>query len=480
MRDQDLNNPLNWTRRDFLKASGGCGALTSATFLSTLLNLQLTKTAMAAADGLDGYKALVCVFHHGGNDSFNMLAPYDDAEYADYAEVRGGLALSKEATAEAPDGELLPIMDSSGRQFGIHHGMPEFQQLYDDNKLAFLSNVGSLIAPTSIDDYASQTGLPLGLFSHSDEQRHWQTCVPQSRTQITGWAGRMADMITDNVNSNPVVSMNIAVGSMNILQAGDNVIPYVIHRTGGAQLLSGYNAAGAYNRILTKTTNSLLEQTFTDLLEQTHANRSRSAIDAAIEFNNAVNSITLETVFPATSIGQQLEMTAKTIAARQALGQKRQIFLVERGGWDHHSNLKTNQANMLPEISQALAAFSTATQELMVESDVTTFSVSDFSRTLTQNGSNGSDHAWGANHYVMGGAVKGGSVYGDYPLSLAAGNPLDVGRGRLIPTTAVDQYAAELALWFGMQNDGELEAILPNIRNFFASGGSTGPLGFMG
>ena len=224
MRDQNLNNPLNWTRRDFVKASGGCGALTSATFLSTLLNLQLTKTAMAAAGDLSGYKALVCVFHHGGNDSFNMLAPYDDA---DYAAVRGGLALSK------VDDELLSISGPSGRQFGIHHGMPEFQQLYNDEKLAFLSNVGSLIGPTTKQDYTSQTGLPLGLFSHSDEQRHWQTCVPQSRTQITGWAGRMADMITDTVNSNPTVSMNIAVGFMNILQAGDSVIPYVIDRIGG-------------------------------------------------------------------------------------------------------------------------------------------------------------------------------------------------------------------------------------------------------
>ncbi len=479
MPAKNLNTPLNWTRRDFIKASGGCGALTSATFLSTLMNLQLTKTAMAAAGDLSGYKALVCVFHHGGNDSFNMLAPYDDGEYTDYASIRGGLALSKDPTAEAPLGELLPINGPGGRLLGVHYGMPEFQRLYNQGKLAFLSNVGSLIGPTTLQDYRNKSELPLGLFSHSDEQRHWQTCVPQSRTQITGWAGRMSDMITDTVNSNPAVSMNIAVGFMNILQAGDNVIPYVIHRTAGAQLLNGYNGTGAYNRILTKTTDSLLEQTFTDLLEQAHTNRSRSAIDAAIEFNNAVNSITLNTVFPSNSIGQQLEMTAKTIAARETLGQTRQIFLVERGGWDHHANLKTSQAGMLPEISQALAAFSAATEELGVDADVTTFSISDFSRTLSQNGSNGSDHGWGANHYIMGGAVNGGTIYGNYPDSLAAGNPLDVGRGRLIPTTAVDQYAAELALWFGMQNDSDLETILPNIRNFYASDSSAAPLGFM-
>ncbi len=475
MQNQKLNNPLNWSRRDFLRASGGCGALTSATFLSTLMNLQLTKTAMAAAGDLSGYKALVCVFHHGGNDSFNMLTPYDTGEsvgeYADYASIRGGLALSKD--------ELLPIDGPDGRQMGIHYGMPEFKQLYDTGKLAFLANVGSLIGPTTLQDYNSQSSLPLGLFSHSDEQRHWQTCVPQSRTQITGWAGRMADMITDTVNSNPAVSMNIAVGFMNILQAGENVIPYVIHRTNGAQLLNGYNGTGAYNQILTKTTDSLLAQTLSDVLEQAYNDRSRSSIDAAMEFNNAVNSITLNTAFPATSIGQQLEMTAKTIAARKTLGQTRQIFLVERGGWDHHANLKTSQAAMLPEISQALAAFSAATQELGVEADVTTFSISDFGRTLSQNGSNGSDHAWGANHYIMGGAVNGGAVFGDYPTSLAAGNPLDVGRGRLIPTTAVDEYAAELAMWFGVQNNADLENILPNIRNFYASGASAGPLGLM-
>lgn len=468
----------NLTRRHFMK--GTCGAMTSTSFLSTLMNLQATKTAVAAASNFTDYKALVCVFHHGGNDSFNMLAPYDDGEYNDYVSVRSGLALSKDPTANAPEGELLSVMGPGGRKFGVHHGMPEFKQLYDTGKLAFVSNVGSLIQPTTLQDYRSQSGLPLGLFSHSDEQRHWQTCVPQSRTQITGWAGRMADMLNDQVNSNPAVSMNIAVGHNNILQVGDNVIPYVISHRGGAQLVSGYNGTNTFNRIMTRAIDSQLQQIYTDLLEQAYASRSRNAIDAALEFNQAVNSVMLSTQFPDTSLGHQLMMTAKTIAARQQLGQTRQIFLVERGGWDHHSNLKNSQAAMLPEVSQALSAFYAATEELKVAAEVTTFSISDFSRTLTQNGSNGSDHAWGANHYVMGGAVQGGSIYGDYPTSLAQGNPLDVGRGRLIPTTSVDQYAAELAMWFGIGNGADLESILPNIRNFHSAGSSTSPLGFLG
>lgn len=461
------SNPLNdkdWTRRNFLKASGGCSALTSATFLSTLVNLQLTKSAVAAAGDTSGYKALVCLFQHGGNDSFNMLAPYEGQEYADYQAIRTGLALSNSA---GEDGEMDPISDPrSGRQFGVHRAMSEVRDLYNEGNLAFLANVGSLIGPTSMDEYRARTNLPVGLFSHSDEQRHWQTCVPQSRTQITGWAGRMADMMTDTVNSNAKVSMNISVGLVNILQAGENVVPYVINRTQGAQVLHGYNEGGVYNNILTQATDSLLSETFTDLLEQAHATRRRNSIDAASEFNAAINSITLNTVFPSTSLGQQLEMTAKTIAARQALGQNRQIFLVERGGWDHHSNLKNNQSNMLPEVSQALKAFFDATVELQCQNEVTTFTISDFARTLTQNGSNGSDHAWGSNVCIMGGSVNGGNVWGDYPLSLnPAVNNIDVGRGRLIPTTAVDQYAAEMARWFGV-SDTDLPTILPNLGNF--------------
>jgi len=465
------------TRREFLRMSAGsCAAMTSVSLLSTLLNLELTKTAAAATGDLTGYKALVCVFLFGGYDASNVLVPYALDEYEAYESIRGqsgapgGLAIARES--------LLPISDPlSGRSFGIHPGMPEVEQLYNAKKLAFLANTGSLIAPTDLAAYQAGQNLPLGLFSHSDGQHAWQTCVPQSRQQVTGWGGRMADVLTDTVNSDASISMNIALNSLNTFQSGDVVFPYVITQ-GGAQVLQGYDGKSALDRIMTRATNEMLEQTYKDLISQTHAYSRRDAIDAAVEFNEAVADVAVDTVFPPTFLGSQLQMVARIIAARDILKHRRQIFFVFLGGWDHHANLLPLQAAMLPQVSGALKAFSEATEELGVENDVTTHTASDFGRTLATNG-NGSDHAWGNNHIIMGGAVDGGKVHGQYPASLALGNPLDTGRGRLIPTTSVTEYSAELACWFGIPNDGTLETILPNIRNFYGSSATDPPLGFM-
>ena len=467
------------SRRAFMRMSGGCAAMTSTSLLATLLNLRVTNAVMAQSGDLSGYKALVCLFQFGGNDSYNMLTPYETHEYNDYVTARGGvhdpetnptgLALAHE--------QLLDIQDDTGRPFGIHPGMPEVQQLYNDANLAFVANVGSLIEPTSLGDFQARRNLPLGLFSHSDEQRNWQTAIPQTRSLQLGWAGRIADVLRDSVNRNPAIAMNIALNSLNVLQTGNDVTPYVIS-TNGATRLAGYTNNNPLDRILRSATDSLLAQTYANLFEQTHADRRRNAIDAASDFNRATSAVTLDTTFPDTSLGNQLAMVAKTIGARAALGQTRQIFLVSRGGWDNHQELINAHAALLPEVSQALQAFYNATVELGVANEVTTFTASDFGRTLTSNG-RGSDHAWAGNHIVMGGGVQGGNVYGRYPASLLPGNALDTGRGRLIPTTAVDEYAAELALWFGLANDNNLEIALPNIRNFFPAGASGGPLAFL-
>lgn len=470
------------SRRQFL--AGGTAAA-SATALSTLMDLRLTRSAMAASGNTEGYKALVCIFLTGGIDSHNLLAPYEPQEYSDYVTIRGapgtpgGLALSRE-TGSAND--LLPISDANGRQFGLHPGMPELRDLYNAGELAFISNVGSLIVPTDKAAYNSRVNLPLGIFSHSDMQRHWQTSVPQSRSQLTGWAGRMADCLTDSANSNPTISLNIAVNNLNIMQTGDHVIPYVVHETGGAQLLGGYRQGNARNRILTRVTDSLYSQTYTDLLEQTHANMNRDSIDAAIDFNESVNEVNLQTEFPNTQLGRRLSMVARTIGGRAALGQKRQIFYLTRGGWDHHRNLISGQAAMMPEVSQAIGAFKSALEEMGVYQDVTTFMISDFARTCSTNGQ-GSDHAWGGNYFAFGGSVNGGNVYAHYPNSLVNptgpdGGDLNTGRGRYIPTTSVDEYYSELAMWFGVPDGPDLESILPNLRSF-VSAGTTNPIGFM-
>lgn len=469
----DLSDFL--TRRNFLKISGGCAALSSTSLLSTLLDLKLTKAALAAVGPFPDYKAIVCVFLSGGIDSYNMLMPYEDVEYAAYSATRTNLAL--------PKNTAFQVLDRTGRKFGIHPGMPEMRDLYNASRLAFIANVGSLVVPTTKANL-NTVPKPVGLYSHSDLIRHWQTSVPQSRREITGWAGRMADMVTDSINAHPDISMNISLGGLNILETGRNVVPYTIG-TGGATVLNSYSktTTNARDRIFTKFCDSSLGQTYGDLLEKSYARERRGALDAAITFN-AIPALPATIIFPNTSLGNQLKMVARTIAARAALGAtpgtevKRQIFFVTTGGWDHHADLVTGQASMLPPISAALKAFYDATVTLGVANNVTTYTFSDFARTLQSNGV-GSDHAWGGNQMVMGGAVSGGHVYGNYPTTLALNNILDTGRGRLIPTTAVDSYSAELAMWFGMRNDNDLVSVFPNIRNFYSASSVNKPLGFL-
>ncbi len=461
------------SRRRFLKLSGGCAGLLSTSLLSSILNLKMTNSALAAAGDTSGYKALVCVFLLGGNDSWNMLVPYESVEYRDYAGIRRDLALGRSA--------LLPVTDrQTGRRFGIHPGMREIRDLYNlgNSPLAFVTNVGSLIEPTDKQKFQSRRNLPVSLFSHSDEQRHWQTSIPQSTGQQTGWAGRMADILTDTVNEDASLSMNISLNSLNVFQTGRRVLPYVVG-VDGAVHPAFYNGSGVGNGILTKITDRLLEGSYSNLFEGAYAQAHLDAIDLSQEYASATQGIRLRTTFPGTDLGTQLREVARAIAARGALGHRRQIFFVSWGGWDHHSEVLRAQAAMLPQLSQAMNAFYRATVELGVDRDVLTFTASDFGRTLSSNG-NGSDHAWGGNQIVMGGSVIGGQLYGRYPETLRAGSDLDVGRGRLIPTTSVDEYNAEMALWFGVRNDRDLEEILPNIRNFgFPQGVATGPLGFM-
>jgi uncharacterized protein (DUF1501 family) len=452
-------------RRGFIRAAGGCSALTSTAVMSSMLNLKATHAAMSMQNSYDGYKAMVCIFLFGGNDSFNMLVPREDEEYDNYAAIRGnpadgGLALNKE--------DLLPISDASGRRFGIHPSMPEIKELYDDKACAFVANIGSLIRPTTMSEYQAGLNRPLGLFSHADLIRHWQTSIPESRSQVTGWAGRMADLVTDETNANPHMSMNFSISGTNIFQTGRDVIPYVVG-TGGATTLSGYNSTNAQDRIYTRATDGMLGQTYADLLEKTHARSRRTAVDAAIEFNTSVNSVQLQTEFPESYLGAQLKMIARTIGARELLQQRRQIFFVTVGGWDHHDEVLANQERMFPDVSQSIKAFYDATVELNTERDVVAFTASDFGRTLSSNG-RGSDHAWGGNQLAVGGTVNGGDVKGTFPDRLFSNDELDTGRGRLIPTTSTDEYAFDIANWFGIPNDSNMEAVLPNVRNFISAG----------
>lgn len=466
-------------RRDFIRRAGGCGAMTSVSLMSTLLTLRTTSCLAADIGPINDYKALICVFLFGGNDGYNMLVP-NDQDFENYAVRRSNMALEQE--------DLLPITNGpNGKQFGLHPSMRNLHRLYGEGKVAMVANVGSLVQPTTLADVRARRKLPLGLYSHSDEQRHWQTSAPHERSGLVGWAGRVADVLTDASNNNTEVSMNFSVNNIPIMLSGQGVIPYVVG-SNGATVMDDYRERGTRGDITTRVTNKmLLTDTYANLLQKTHAAKRRRSIDSAIAFNRATDRVSLPRPFPNSGLGRQLEMVARIISSRNVLNQKRQVFFVSRGGFDNHNELLNSQRANLSQVDEAVSTFYATMQDLGLTDSVTIFSASDFARTLSSNG-NGTDHAWGSNHWMLGGGVKGGKIYGQYPENLndpvgtVDGRETDLeaggGRGRLIPTTSVDQYNAELAMWFGIPSDERLKYVLPNIENFMGLG-SGPPLGIL-
>ena len=485
------------TRRQFL-GQASCAAVSSISVLNTLLNLRLAGNLAAVTAPANGeYRALVCIFQSGGNDSFNMLTPFSGPSataadsYAEYAASRSDLALLKNQTPN----QLVEIhpTNTPGRTFGVHGGMPQLAALFESGHAAFLANVGTLIEPVMNRTQVANASkrLPLGLYSHSDQIEQWQTSVPQSRSGI-GWAGRLMDQM-QGVNANPAVSMNISLDGSNVWQTGVTGAEYAVDpgnpsEAGGATALAGYLPDYDSNQTLANITSaavdSQLAQQYTNLFEQTWQLKRRAAQEAYAIYSTATaGTLPGGIAFPNTSVGRQLLQVAKAIMGRTQIGAVRQTFFVNRGGWDHHSDTLAQQAVMLPEIDGALGAFWQQLVALGIQDKVTIYSASDFGRTLTSN-SQGSDHAWGGNAYIVGGSVLGKKIYGSFP-SLAVNpdsgpevNPLDTGRGRLIPTTSCDQFFAEMALWLGVPASS-LPLILPNIGNFYTTGGSTPPVGFL-
>lgn len=464
------------SRRRFI-GQANCAAISSLPILNTLLNLKLASSLAAVPPPDSEYRALVCIFLNGGCDSFNLLAPRGSSatspEYLEYASVRQDLAL--------PYGSLLPITpdNNPGLGLGLHPGVSGLQTLFEAGNAAFVANVGTLIEPVTLGGYNDGSDrLPLGLFSHSDQIEQWQTSMPHTRSGI-GWGGRAADILAA-LNTNNGVSMNISLSGSNVFQTGNSVFEYAINNE-GATSLDGYQknwqAGQALEQIRGAAVDGMLAQQYSNLLQRSFARSERNALDAYDIFTDATSADAPNgPSFPTTALAQQLRMIARTIAGRDALGAKRQTFFVSYGGWDHHDEVLTNQATMLPIVSQAVSAFYTALTQLSIQNNVTLFLTSDFGRTLTSNG-RGSDHAWGGNMFVVGGSVIGKKIYGQYP-DLAEGSSLDTGRGRLIPTTSVDEYFAELALWLGVPKSS-LPLVLPNIENFYSLSSSSNPVGFL-
>ena len=446
------------TRRDFMRLT--CCSAAGASMVSGLSKFGLVS---ALAQGTPGYKALVCIFMFGGNDSNNMVVPID-SRYTGYQQARPTLAI--------PQGALLPMQMGNQAPYGFHPNLPELQGFFNNQKnLAVLANVGTLVQPTTQVAYQKYQNLPENLFSHSDQQDQWQSAQLMG-TPNAGWAGKVADSVQASLNSGALFPPVLSISGNAIFCTGDTTNPFTMN-PGQTPGLQGFDTSAASQARFLATQQLLTFDSGLSMVQA--ANKvTGQAVQYSVVLSDALKSApTLQTKFPDTYIAQQLQQVAQVIAVKSALGMGRQIFFCAYGGFDTHSDQLAQQTQLMTQLSQAMSSFYDATLELGVSNSVTTFTLSEFSRTLEPGSNGGTDHAWGSHQVILGGAVKGNSVYGTFP-TVALGGPDDADKnGRWIPTTALDQYGATLASWFGVPT-ADLAGIFPNLANF-----TTKNLGFL-
>ncbi len=447
----------NQSRRAFLKTTATMGvAGAAAPFVTTLAAI-----GEAAAAISTDYKALVCVFLYGGNDYANTLTPYDQASYDAYARLRPALAYSRsvlDATALTPTTPL-----AGGRQYALAPALAPLLPVFNAGKMAAVLNVGTLAQPTTKAQYAARSvALPPKLFSHNDQQSYWQSSSPEGAA--SGWGGRIGDLLASGNGQSQLTCVNASGNA--VFVSGRTSIPYSV-TSSGPILLSG-NSSLFSSATASTALKSLMTGGRANIFENEHSKVSKRSLDTgALVTSSLAAAPAFTTVYPAgNSLADQLKIVARMISVSSELGAKRQVFFVSLGGFDLHDNLVAQHPVLLANVANAMRAFYDHTVELGVSDKVTTFTGSDFGRTLVPN-TDGSDHGWGSMHFVMGGAVKGKNIYGKPP-EIANNGADDVGQGRLLPGIAVDQYASTLATWFGVSS-GDMSTVLPNIGNYSPS-----------
>jgi len=451
------NNP----RRHFLKNVAAASVLGSG---AVAMNgkLGLMGSALAASSdyaGLTDYKALVCVFLYGGSDSFNMFVPTEEGLYNNYAQSRGSLSMARESL-------LMPATPSG---FGFNPAMGNMMAQYDAGNLAVVSNVGNLISPVSKAEYLAESNqIPDNLFAHNHQQEQWLKGFSSSPTSLvsSGWGGRMADLLR-SANTNNTLPPTFSMGGSNYWLPGNVSTPINLNVNTGIETISFMNQgkgresetrADLLSRILAMPQEGILQEQAA--LAMGRGISSADAILAALG-----TSDTIQASYDASSdLAKQLRLVARLIAAQQNLGMQRQIFFVGLGGWDTHDNQAGRLQGLLSNLDRSLSDFNNALVELNQQDSVTTFTASDFGRTLTVNG-DGSDHGWGGHYMVMGGAVDGGKLYGEMP-SFITGSDDDAGdKGRVIPSLSINQFGASMGSWLGL-SDGDIADVFPDLSNF--------------
>ncbi|QDL52908.1 DUF1501 domain-containing protein [Rhodoferax aquaticus] len=492
------------SRRNFLRSTGHAALVGAA--LPMGLNLAALGEAAAITDPGD-YKALVCVFLYGANDYANTVVTYDQASYDKYAAIRlpaasGGIALARSdlaATRLVPKAPATAPVDPQGvvREFALHPQMTAMAGLFNAGNAAIQLNVGPLIKPLTRAQYDSKNRTlypcPPQLFSHNDQQSIWQSSAPEGAK--VGWGGKLGDdVVYDTQAGTPITTVNSSAGALftcmsvtgnAVFLSGSKTLQYQISSTGAIKIKPATdNTLFGSQDVRNALASIIQDPTTAHSFGKEYNAITKRSMDAELTVRTAAGQPmpNPSTPFPNTNLGKQLKMVAQLINGRATLGVRRQVFMVSIGGFDLHDNLISAHPALLDQVDKAIAAFYSATKDMGLDDKVTTFTASDFGRTLTSNG-DGSDHGWGSHHFIVGGAVKGGAFYGTPPPvsvtnTSAPEDQWHVGQGRLLPTTSVDQYAATMAKWFGV-DDSKLHQVVANINNFGGTTGYPRDMGFM-